>query len=195
MFQFHLFVLDMFTGVLNKNNGTLYTSSNPNSLNSSYRNAQSGLRLNLSQTTDNDNWQFSLIETARYTLVYLPSFREINTTAQSIDGFEKYNSIVTVGGGVRVSFVDRSFYRMEMREIHFMGLYSPWYTNQVTVANFLNSVADFTVSSASSKWAFQAGGTYTFTFFDNWQLQFNYDFEMRTKYNDNSFELKLRYLL
>lgn len=190
------FVEWLATGVINKNKTTRFVRINNSQfdVNSSYRTSQAGGRLNFGQSTDNDTWQFTLIETISYVLLYQPSYNEHNSSAALHVDPRRWSNVLTVGGGVRFALVeDRTWLRGD-REIRFMGTYDAISTIQETTAGFINSVSDFTLSSAPARWSFQTGATYTFTYFERVQLQISYDFEMRTKYTDNSAEIRIKFL-
>lgn len=186
----------LITGITNKNKGNRYVmiTGNDFSVNSSYRTAQGGIRLNFGQTTFNDTWQFSLIETISYSIFYQPPYNENNSPAALHVEPRKYSNYLTVGGGIRLAMVEDISWLRGAKELRFIGTYDAIASTQATTASFLNSVSDFTITNNAGRWGFQAGVNYTFTFFECMQLQLSYDFELRTKYTDNSAEIKLRVL-
>lgn len=187
------FIEWLATGVINRNKGTTYNNSNLG-VESNYSTTQGGVRINFGQATDNDNWAFSLIEMISYTVVYQPSYHQTNSTWALHVTPQELNNIFTLGGGVRLAVYSENEWLSGVRELHFMGTYDVAMSEQVTVANFLNGVSDFSISSAAGPWAFLVGATYTCTFFERLQLQLSYDFQLREKYTDNSGEIKIRYL-
>lgn len=187
----------LLTGVINKNKTTRNVVINNTNfgVNSSYRTSLGGMRINFGQSTENDTWQFSLIETVSYALLYQPSYNEHNSSAALHVTPRQWSNILTVGGGLRFALMeDKSWLRGD-REIRFMGTYDAISTIQETTASFINSTSGFTLYSAPGRWSFQTGATYTFSYFDCLQVQFSYDFELRTKYTDNTLEIKLRILI
>ncbi len=191
-----LFLEWLLTGIHNENHGVRMVRVNNHTfgVNSSYRTAQGGARLNFGQTTHNDAWQFSLVEMVSYALLYQPTYNELNSPAALHVNPQRYSNYLTVGGGVRLAIMQDNTWLRGAKELRFMGTYDAITTNQAFTSSFINSPGDFTVTNNAGRWGFQAGATYTFTFFESLQLQFSYDFELRTKYTENSGEIKLRYL-
>lgn len=184
------------TGITNLNNGSrLININNTNwSVTTDYHTLQGGVRFNLGQYIDFDGWRFSQIETARYTLLYQPSYDEVGSPAALHVQPQAYNSILTFGGGYRLAWTGHDAWAVGSRELRALVTYDAITSDNVTTASFIAGSPDFTVSNSASRWALQLGADYAFTFYDKLQLQISYDFELRNQYTDNSAEIRFRYL-
>lgn len=190
------FIEWLITGITNKNktNRSFMISGQNYNAAANYNTAQGGIRINVGQCTENDFWKFTLMETLRYSILYQPQYNEQNSIAALHVTQKKYYNILTIGGGLRLSLPDSDKWTTGAKEVRIMGTYDAVSSNQVTAANFVNSAPAFTVSNSSSRWGVEVGASYTYTICDRFQLQLNYDFELRTKYTNNSAEFKVRFL-
>ncbi len=161
----------------------------------SYRTWQAGFNTNFFQTTDNDYWQFTLIENFNFSSLYQPDYRQHNSSAARTYQSRKWSNVSNIGGGMMFAVPEDNTWLHGHSEIRFMGYYDLDRTIQETTASFVNSLSNFTITSNPGRWIFQTGVTYTFVFFKVLQLGISYDFELRTKYTNNAAGIMLKLLL
>lgn len=186
----------MLTGVVNKNTGhrSINVNGNDFTVSSSYHNYQAGARINLGQFTDSDTWAFSLIETLRYNFAYNPSYNEYGSVAALNVSSEKFSSLLTAGGGIRLSFPGEDPWFTGSREIRVMGTYDVISPNNTTYANFIVGSENFAIANPISPWAVEIGADFAITICKKLQVQLSYDFTLRNQYTNNSGSIKLKYL-
>ena len=186
----------MFTGVVNKNKGhrSINVNGNDFTVNSSYHNYQAGARINLGQYSETDTWTFSLIETLRYNLAYNPAYNEYDSVAALNVSSEKFSNLLTVGGGIRLSFPGEDPWLTGSREIRVMGTYDVISPNNTTYANFIVGSENFAIANPISPWGVEIGADFAITLCKRLQVQLSYDFTLRNQYTNNSGSIKLKYL-
>lgn len=190
------FIEWMLTGVVNKNKGhrSINVNGSDFTVNSSYHNYQAGARVNLGQYSDTDTWTFSLIETLRYNLAYNPTYNEYDSVAALNVSSEKFSNLLTVGGGIRLSFPGEDPWLTGSRELRVMGTYDVISPNNTTYANFIVGSENFAIANPISPWGVEIGADFAITLCKRLQVQLSYDFTLRNQYTNNSGSIKLKYL-
>lgn len=186
----------LFTGIINKNNGVRGVNLNNVSfnVNSSYRNAQVGARINIGKNIDFYNWGIGQVNTLQYSFLHQPSYNEDGSSA-ALHIAALNNNIVTIGSGVRVFFRTNSASPLIAKPaFHAMLTYDAVSSDQGITSNFIIGSSDFTISQNPSRVAVKLGFDVGCEIRENWQLQFSYDLELRNRYSDNSGEIKVKYL-
>lgn len=181
----------LLTGLMNKNVITTYTT--PGGQHSSYRTSQMAAKITLGQSTDNDYWQFSLLETVSYSALYQQDYITHNSSAAINYNPKRFSNLFTAGGGFAISLPKSYPWLRGTSMIRLLGTYDVVRTIKETTANFLNGVENFTLSSAPSRWAFLVGARYAINC-RCIQIEASYNFELRNNYTDNAGELKLKLL-
>lgn len=162
---------------------------------SSYRGAQGGFRLNYGKNFDfNDIFTVAPIAMMQYALLYSPDYYESYSPAALHVTPDKYQSVLTFGGGLRMSLPSDEWWLVGSRELRAMVTYDAIASNNLTTANFLVGSNDFSVATTPKRLALRLGLDLTFNILEHLQLLFEYDYEVRHEYVDNSGTIKLRYL-
>lgn len=186
----------LFTGIINQNKSEREVILNGVNLNvgSTYHNYQTGVRVNLGKNMDFHSWGLAQVNTAQYSFLHQPAYNENGSPAAL--HLSSYNSnVVTIGSGLRI-FCRPDFHSALVAKpaIHAMLTYDAVNSSKGINANFIVGGSDFTINQNPARLAVKLGADLGCEINERLQLQFSYDLELRSRYNDNSLELKLKYL-
>ena len=185
------------SGVINKNYGVRVFGINGTDLSTSasYRGALGGARVNFGKDFElNSAIQVSPVVMAQYVLVHQPSYDESNSVAALHVSTKNNQSIASIGAGMRLGVFNNDRWLYGTRELNAMVTYDVLSPSQVTTANFVVGSDAFTMTSAPARLAVKLGADCGFIVYKNLNLQFSYNYEMRSGYYNNFGEVKLRYL-
>ena len=185
------------SGVVNKNEEARVFAINGIDLSTSasYRGALAGIRVNWGKSfAAGKTLKLSPVATAQYVLLHQPSYDEVNSVAALHVSTKDNESILTLGAGLRLGMLNNDVWLYGARELSAMITYDLLTPQQVTTANFIVGSNAFTMTSSPARLALKLGIDYGFMVRDNLDLQFSYNYEVRSGYYDNYGEIKLRYL-
>ena len=185
------------SGVINKNYGVRVFGVNGVDLSTaaSYRGSLGGARINFGKNVNlNPILQLSPVVMAQYVLLHQPSYDEYNSVAALHVSTANNQSILTLGAGLRMGIFNNYAWLYGARELSAMVTYDVLSPQQVTTANFVVGSNAFTMTSSPARLALKIGADCGFTIYNKLNLQFGYNYELRSGYYDNFGEIKLRCL-
>lgn len=161
-----------------------------------YQGGQGAFRLNYGINIDFDDY-FTLapVSTLQYVGLYQPSYTENYSPAALEINPSHYQQVLTAGAGMRLSFPYDEWWLLGTREIRVLGTYDIVSTTNNITSSFVVGSPDFTlVSSPSARFALKAGIDFSVAIMQQLYLTISYDYELRSKYYDNSGTIKLKFL-
>lgn len=191
------FVDWLLNGAYFNNRGSRYINVGTGNLsvNSNYKSALGGVRLNGGKFIDLNDWlRFSQVNIFEYTYLYRPTYQESGSPAALQVSYPDDRNLVTIGTGFRLSLPGNDPWLTGSRELRVFVTYDLVTPADSATANFVVGSDSFTITSHTVRTALQIGGDFTFNICKNLQLELSYDMQIRTGYHDNSGSIKFKYL-
>jgi autotransporter-associated beta strand protein len=185
----------MFTAAKNQNKGgrQIFISGSDFSTNAYFNSWMGGGRINLGKNIDFANFRLSQVNTAQYSYLYQSSYNEAYTPA-ALHVAEIEDNMLTIGSGARVVWhPDPNSWLYIVPAMHVLLTYDVISSAQAVNASFVVGSNNFTILQSPARVAARFGLDFTAEVCNRLDLQVSYDLELRSKYIDNSGQLKLLY--
>lgn len=121
-----------------------------------------------------------------------PTYKLINNNnAWRLDNLTK--NYLTLGIGANLNWPVDAWRCVGMRELRIAFTYDAISSANITNANYVASQYGMLPACAAKRYAFLTGASFTYVLCKRFDLSFNYDFTIRSKFIDNIIVAKLRY--
>lgn len=189
----------IISGVINKNYGVRVFGLNGTDLSTSasYRSVFGGGKINVGKNYNlNNMWNLSPVATAQYILVHQPAYNEDNSVAALHVATRNNQSILTFGAGARLGMFksDSNLWLYGVSDLSAMITCDVLSPKQITTANFVVGSDSFVMASTPARLALRLGADYGLKLYKDLDLEFSYNYEIRSGYYNNFGEIKFRYL-
>ncbi len=185
----------MLTAVKNQNKGgrQIFINTSDFSTNAYFNSWMGGGRINLGKNIDFANFRLSQVNTVQYSYLYQSAYNEAYSPA-ALHVSEIEDNMLTIGSGARVVWhPDPNAWLYIIPAMHGLLTYDVISSAQAVNASFIVGSNNFTIIQSPARVAARLGLDLTAEICYRLDLQVSYDLELRSKYIDNSAQLKLLY--
>lgn len=140
-----------------------------------------------------DSYRFTPYTLLQYSFVHQDAYSEQGSVAAlSINEVNK--SVATIGAGCRFNFPLDAWGCIGMRELRATVVYDIVNNNNDTTANFIVGSDSFTVTSTPVRLGLQLGAGIAFQMSRHLVFELDYDFEVRSRFTDNTGLVKIKFV-